>query len=339
MKYLYILSSDASDYHLEQAMLSITSLRIQMPTAFVSLLIDDITETTLSGNRGKIVNLVDELKVIDIDVQFDKKARSQWLKTSMRHHVEDDFLFINNDTIVSADLSSITNIETDLGAVLDEHLYLSEFEILRPVRLKEIKHMFKRCKFNSPFDFKIYFNSGVFFCRESKTAHDFFLEWHRLWLHCFKIGKFTGQPPLNQANFNMGNVIKELDGIWNCQIGSDGALRFLFNAKIIRCFETQAAEKPFLLANRDHLICIKKTGAVGDDTLEMLKTPKSFFSDYTHLMVLDKAMREFHHSAFFGAVKRIYFSMLGTIIKTFLVNISRFIFTPIRKKSSVRKPK
>jgi len=337
MKYLYILVSDDTDFYFEQALLSITSLRIWMPNAFVSLLVDDVTEANLKNKRGNILGLVDEFKSVMLETYFNKKARSRWLKTSMRQHVEGDFLYIDNDTIIADDLSSLHNINIDLGAILDEHIYLSKFETLRPIRMKEIKAMFKKRKFNLPFDFKIYFNGGVFFCRDCKTGYHFFSEWHRLWLHCFELGELTDQPSLNQANFNLGNIIQELNGIWNCQILNDGALKFLCNAKIIHYFETQPAQKVYLLANREYVKYIKETGIVDDNIRELLKTPKTLFSDDTHLLVLDKPLREFYHSALYNATKKIYFTKLGAGIEFIFYRIRKYIFTPLCKKLSRRK--
>jgi len=314
-----------------------TSLRIQISNAFISLLVDDITEINLKKKRENIFKLINEFKSVKLEAHFNKEARSRWLKTSMRQQIEGDFLYIDNDTIIADDLSSLGNININLGAILDEHIYLSEFETLRPIRMKEIQAVFKRRKFNMPFDFKIYFNGGVLFCKDCKAGHDFFSEWHRLWLHCFELGEFTDQPSLNQANFNLGNIIQELNGIWNCQILNDGALKFLYNAKIIHYFETQPAQKAYLLANREYTNRIKETGVVDSNIQELLKTPKELFSDYTHLLVLDKSLREFYHSALYNAAKRIYFTKLGKGIEFIFYRIRKYIFTPLRKKLSKRK--
>jgi hypothetical protein len=39
------------------------------------------------GKRKEILSHVNELKIITIDGHFNKKARSRWLKTSMRQHL------------------------------------------------------------------------------------------------------------------------------------------------------------------------------------------------------------------------------------------------------------
>ncbi|GHT86405.1 hypothetical protein FACS1894137_11940 [Spirochaetia bacterium] len=127
MKYVYVLVSDESDYYFEQALMSITSLKMQMPAGFVVLLIDDITEKTLSGKRRDILELVDELKVVEIESKFNKKARSRWLKTTMREHIQGDFLYIDCDTVIAEDLSDIAKLDIELGGVPDSHVAFDKY--------------------------------------------------------------------------------------------------------------------------------------------------------------------------------------------------------------------
>jgi lipopolysaccharide biosynthesis glycosyltransferase len=295
-------------------------------------MVDDITEANLTGKRSEIFKLITELKSVKIDSRFNKKARSRYLKTSMRQIIEGDFLYIDVDTIIAEDLSDIENIDIDIGAILNDHTYLSEYEKYRPARLREIKAAFKKRGFNSGFDFKIYFNGGIFLCRDCKAGHDFFNEWHRLWLHCFELNMLNDQPSLNQANFNLGNVIKELDGIWNCQLIHDGALKYFHDAKIIHYFATNVHEKFFLLANKEYTEEIKETGIVDQKIKDMLKNPKAHIAPNTRIMLVDRSLREFYDSAICGAAKRIYYTRLGSAIEFVFSIIKKYIFTPLRKK-------
>jgi len=331
MKYLYVLASDNTDNYLEQAMLSITSLRLHTHGAFVTLLVDNITETNLTGKRAEILKIVNEFKSIRIDDRFNKHARSRWLKTSMRKSIEGDFLYIDSDTIISDDLSIIASVDIEIGAVLEDHIYLSEYQKHRPSRLKIIKNMFKIRKFDN-FDFGVYFNGGVFFCKDCKTGHDFFNEWHRLYLHCFELNLFNDQASLNYANFNLGNPIKELNGIWNCQLMHDGAIKYIHEAKILHYFTTHVQDKFFLLANKEYTDKIKNTGIVDQETINMLKNPKSQFALNTRIMLIDSSVNDFYDSAICGAAKRMYHTKLGVIIELILSKIKRNIFTPLRKK-------
>ena len=337
MKYVYVLTSDYSDFYLEQTLLSITSLRYFMPDAFVTLIVDNITEKNLIGKRAEIHKVINEFKSITIEEHFNNKVRSRFLKTTIRQNIKGDFLYIDGDTIISEDLSSVEKFEFDIATVLDEHICLSEYRILKPLRFREIEAMFKKCNFESNFDFNVYFNSGVFFCRDCKTGHDFFNEWHRLWLHCFKCGISTDQQSLNQANFNINHVIKELDGIWNCQLMHAGAIKYFHGAKIIHYFATHIHEKFFLLANNEYFKTIKERGIVNQKILDMLKTPKTQFSLNTRIMLMDTKLYDYYDSAIFGASRRIYNTKFGIVLEFILRRIKIFIFTPIRKKLFLRK--
>jgi hypothetical protein len=337
LKYLYVLTTDDSDNYLEQTLLSMVSLRMQMPDAFISLLVDNNTEKSLTGKRRNILDFTNEFKSIVIDDGFDKKARSRWLKTSMRRHIEGDFLYIDGDTIIAEDLSSLAGIDVDIGAIPDAHVYLSDYEKYYPARLQQMKSKYAKLGFSSCFDLKIHFNGGIFFCRDCTTGHNFFNEWHKLWLYCHGVGNVTDQQSLNQSNFILGSVIKELDGIWNCQILYDGALRYLHDAKIIHYFASQPGEKAFIPANDYFFDSIRETGIIDQNIKDMLKNPKSLFVPNTRLMLIDRSLRGFYDSAICGAAKRIYYTKLGSAIEFLFFRIRKYIFTPLRRKLSKRK--
>ena len=55
-KIVYVVVSDETDIFLEQALLSIFSLRKHNPEAFVELVVDQITNDSISGKRSEIKN-------------------------------------------------------------------------------------------------------------------------------------------------------------------------------------------------------------------------------------------------------------------------------------------
>jgi len=332
MKYLYILSSNDTDFLLEQALLSINSLRVQMPDAFISLLVDDITASNLNGKRGEIINLVNEYQVITIEKKFNKKARSRYLKTTMRRYIEGDFLYIDNDTIITDSLSDIENTDCDIGAVLNLHLKISEYKKYSKLTLQDIRERDKKLGFVSTFNSNTHFNGGIIFCRDNAAAHNFFAEWHLLWLYCHEKGNTNDQQSFNQTNYSLGNIIHELEGIWNCQILKDGAIRFLHNSRIIHYFASKEIEKVFLLANADIMKKIKETGAVDDNIKDMLKQAKSLFAVNTRLLLIDESLGKFFDSAFYGAARRIFSSKFGAGIEFLFSPVRKYIFTPIRKR-------
>jgi hypothetical protein len=319
MKYLYVLVSDYTDYYYEQALMSITSLKMKMPDGFVSLLIDDTTEKTLIDQRRNILELVNELKVIPIDTQFNKIQRSRWLKTSMRQHIEGDFLYIDCDTIITDDLAEIEKWDIILGAVVDWHQHLNQ----NPPYKKWIQNMDKKLGFKSSLQLNNYFNGGLLFCKDIAITHDFFSEWHRLWLFCKSKGLVIDQPSLNQANFSFNNIITEIGGIWNCMISYDGAIIHLNNSKIIHYQSSnilsEKKEKLYLMANLAIFHEIKEKGYITQDIQKYLQNPKSSFNDYTRLIMPDK----FIDSLSFIFIKKLFNMGFFIILEFILFQTSR----------------
>jgi lipopolysaccharide biosynthesis glycosyltransferase len=314
-KYLYVLISDASDLYYEQALLSVVSLRNRMPDAFISLLTDDISAETLKNKRSYIHNLINELKAVSISQTLSKIGRSRWLKTSMRQHIEGDFLYIDCDTIIADDLSNIEKLEITLGAVLNSHC-LFEDDFYR----KEAMELNKKLDFSNPETNK-FFNGGMLFCRDTQQTHEFFSEWHRLWRYSISKKVTLDQPSLNQANRNFGHVITELDGMWNCQIAY-GGVSYLTNAKIIHYFGIGKEQKPYILGNRDILQSIQKNGIVSDDILDKLQNAKTLFHNTARLLS-DRNILAVIDSTLFRFLVKISGKKLFGFINALFVIISR----------------
>jgi hypothetical protein len=332
MKYLYVLTSNDSDYFFEQAILSITSLRLQMPNAFVSLLIDDITETGLNGSRNEICKAVNELVSVKIDERFNKKARSRWLKTSMRRHISGDFIYIDIDTIIAEDLSALDSTDMNLGAVLNEHTCLADLKKNNPVYYKEMQALDKKLGFSSTSNSNTYFNSGFMLCRDCPIVYDFFTEWHRLWFLCFEKGVVTDQQSFNQTNYTLGNVITELEGVWNNQILADGGIRYLHTAKIIHYFAAMKGENPYLLASHSILEHIKETGTVEQKIKLLLLNPKNHFLQNSRLRAMDKKSIKFNKSVICAIAKFFANTKIGSSIDFLFIQIYKNIIKPLRKK-------
>ena len=120
-KIVYVLASSQEDYFLEQCLISLKFLRKYNPEAYVVLVCDDTTESSLNGNRQDIKLLINELKSIQFERPVNKVERPRLMKVNLRKYVEGDFLYIDCDTIIVNDLSEIDNFTFSIGAVLDGH--------------------------------------------------------------------------------------------------------------------------------------------------------------------------------------------------------------------------
>jgi lipopolysaccharide biosynthesis glycosyltransferase len=286
MKYLYVLTSDATDYYLEQALMSIASLREHTPNGFVSLLVDDITEKTFVESRRNIFGMVDELKTVTLPDEIGKMQRSRWLKTTMRDHIDGDFLYIDCDTIISGDLSAIDDLKIELGAVPDAHTEFNSGYSGKPYVLSIVKRI-GFAFFPEP---TYHFNGGLIFSRDTPLSCGFFKEWHKLWQISRSKGIPTDMPSLNQANINYNQCIQVMDGIWNCQI-TNGGLPYLINAKIIHYFSSTKQENPYLLANDTVFETVRKN-SLTKNLKDKLKNPKTLFAPHT-MLIADKQTLKF----------------------------------------------
>jgi hypothetical protein len=291
MKYIYVLTSDEKDYFLEQSLLSITSLRNKVKNPDVTVLVDDLTELNLIGKRSEIYKVA-EIKSIKVSDEFNKEQRSRWLKTSIRKIVTGDFLYIDCDTVIVDDLSDIAYLNVNLGSILDQHTLIEN----HPLK-KRFKVLDKELRFNSSLITNKHFNGGVLFCKDTPISHEFFNEWHKLWLFSVSKGIIVDQPSLNQANINLNNTITELDGIWNCQIEFNG-LQYLNKSKIIHYFSSNRNEKPYLLANSGVFKKIKEAGYVPDEIKAYLEDTRSLFCPQLRL-ISDKRMLAIIDSSLF----------------------------------------
>lgn len=233
MKYLYVCTSSTNDFFLEQTFVSIVTLKTNTPHAFVSLLIDENTKKSFVGGREEIEQLVDELIVVDLDGTLSGAIRSRLLKTSMRNHVDGDFLFIDSDTIVFDNLADIFTLPHDFAGVLDCHALLScNPQIQLQMHKKQMRRLYADENFLNS---ETYVNSGVLFVRDTLENRSFFKQWNALYIECLKkYNILQDQPTLALCNFKHGFPIKILEGVWNCQLNY-GAHLFR-SAKILHFF-------------------------------------------------------------------------------------------------------
>lgn len=273
MTAVYILISNGDDLFYEQLLVSLYSLRMHNPDLNVVVLVDEKTERTLHGKRSKVRELANEIKVVAVPEEYNPKARSRYIKTTCRNYLRGNLLFIDTDTIISEELTEIDSLEAEIACVLDFHAPLSQL-VDGKATADKIKTIFKRDVSNE----HLYFNSGVIFMRDTIAVTNLFKKWNELWAYsAFEKGHCYDQPALMIANIESGHIIKELDGVYNCQILT--SIRYLHKAKIIHFFNNvwQGKEQlsPFL--GRDLYGEIKQTGEISPETKELIANCKSSF--------------------------------------------------------------
>ena len=134
------------------------------------------------------------------------------------------------------------------------------------------------------------------FVKDSTIAHNLYRHWHEDWLLRLSIDKVTDQPALGFANQQMGYVIKEINGIWNCQFIVNG-LPYFSNAKVLHYYNTDSNKRnnnAFVFKNNDIYENIKNKGELSSEIIDYISKPfnafykegrmRVVFADYTEFM-------------------------------------------------------
>lgn len=298
-KIVYVLVSSESDFYLEQTMISIRSLKINNPEASVTLVVDQKTANNLTNGREKILEDVNDYIKADVPERFTKVQSSRFIKTSLRHIVQGDYLFIDSDTVICDCLSEVDSFNEDLMMVLDLHLTLECHQ-----HLADIKKWAEEIEWESP---RYFYNSGVIFCRDTKYTRDFYTLWHNEWLKNCDKGFPRDQPTMCKINDQLGGFIKELEPSWNCQIVENG-LNFVNNAKIIHYFSSnnsKASPCPYKLGDKYYYNQLRENNYdVTSEILDLLKNPKSAFQE--KLLLLANGDTDFIQSPLIINLKKMY---------------------------------
>ena len=302
-KFVYAVVSDVSDIYLEQTYVSILSLRKHNKDAFVVLVIDDSTDYTLKQNRSQIVDVINEKIVVTPPTHYSKVQRSRYLKTSLRKYISGDYLFIDSDTVITDDLSDIESYSGDVLAVLDKHILFNEHP-----GYYEVVNQCNKIGWEIEKSDQHYYNSGVMLVRDSHISHLLYERWNEEWKKQLIFNMHSDQPALGKANEEMGYIIKELDGIWNCQI-SDNGLKYLHEAKIIHYFSStiKSSNSEYLYYFMDKKVFaeLKTKGFINNELQNNINFPQSAFCNRT--IVLSGNERQFYLSALVRNLKILYF--------------------------------
>ena len=283
MTYVYVLTSTQADLYYEQCLMSLYSLRLHMPNAKVVILTDNKTNATFIEKRAELKKIATEIISVDFDDSVGNVERSRLIKTSIPHFIDDDFLYIDCDTIICAPLDEIEKSETSFGAVLDGHVPLNEHKHKDYFLKRE-----KRLGFEGTKKTGFHVNSGVLFFRYCEESRNLFEKWHELWDWGFKTKKdHHDQAALNEAIYRLKMKNFLLPGKWNCQL-NNGGLMFLKDAKIIHYFSSEFGGKNYLpyykLADKTLQQKIKEIGFIPDDVKQMLQDAKFQF---TNVQIVD----------------------------------------------------
>lgn len=267
-KIVYVLVSTPQDIYLEQAFISITSLRFHMGNdVTVNVIMDDSTFSGLDEKRKKMLDGADKIITVNVPSSYSPQNRSRILKTSCRKYVDGNFLFVDCDTIITKRLDGIDEINEDIAACYDSHSMFID----NPYRQMCIDHC-KKLGVNIESE-KTYFNSGVLYVKDSEKTRQFFELWHDNWMKGRLKGINMDQPSFAKTNIELGHIVTRLQDVWNCEYIH--GIRFLKDAKIVHylCTNNTKQKESFLLRNRSVLEEVKKNGTLSSEIEDCFTDP------------------------------------------------------------------
>lgn len=274
-KVAYALSSDEGDMFLEQLLLSIHSLRKSNPSACIELLVDANTMAKLKEHRASVLKRINNVIVVDTPFGLNKAQVSRWLKTNLRQYVNGDYIFLDNDTIVTDDLSDIDSTKENICGVYDGHLivHINDGRFLTECSHRDGWRYFDGLE---------YFNSGVFYVKDNETTRAFYDRWHENWkLGLEKHKYYKDQSSLALTNEQFSYLIKPLGGEWNCQVLSNG-LPFLHKAKIIHYFANSLSKgfsPTYDFLDKNLFLRLKETMEITPEIDLLIENAKGAFAE------------------------------------------------------------
>lgn len=280
---VYSLTSDNTDLYLEQLMISVYSLRLYNPDAFVLLVCDEATQSSLGGHRDMIKPFFNSVIVVEVPKEFNKMRRSRYIKTNLRNFIQGDYLFIDTDTIICGSLVDIDSFAGEIGccAEFNESFVITEW-LKKDIELSDLSLI----GWDNILG-KNYANSGVMYVKDNEQTRAFYRKWNENWLNGSNKGLHKDQPALGLTNEQFGNIIMELSGVWNCQVLQRNRDKYLNQAKIIHYFGSiDSLLNVYGLENV--LLKIKIHGDIPEDFKEKLSNPQECIFNRKEIVAGDK---------------------------------------------------
>lgn len=271
-KIVYTLISTEKDIYLEQALVSIYSCRLHNPNAEIILITDTKTNNTLTGKRVIINKYINHKIVIACPDNYTNKEKSRYLKTTIRKYINGTFLFLDCDTVICSTLAAVDNINAEIAMVPDTHVKYKEYPFYNYMN-NIIMKLYQTDVSQDDY----YFNSGAMFVKDTPLTHQLFKLWNKRWEESRQKGIQTDQQALFKVNHDLGNVIQQLPGIYNCQVGL--SIQYFYKAKVLHYFNAQMLSKtdmsPFFM--KEFYEQVKKDGDIMPKTRDLIENCKSQF--------------------------------------------------------------
>lgn len=194
----------------------------------MTLVCDSISLSALREVRDPLLSEIDDLRVLEVQ-PASAQRRSRLVKTQLRTLLDGPFVYLDNDTFVYSDITSLFFTPAHIAAApnnsaddLPAQLWPPDTEALSCLGWAH--------------DGRAYLNSGVFFLADSVEARRFGSLWHAKYLLSSAAGHDRDQPAFNSAIAECGVSIEILSHEYNAQFRIRPGVRS--NAKILHFFSS-----------------------------------------------------------------------------------------------------
>lgn len=188
----YVLCTDRTDY-LHHLAASTALTRTTLPACEMVCVMDRRTRRLARASGIRLQDWVDHIILVKTPHR-DPLLRSRYLKTTLRSHLEGDYLYLDIDAIV-VDPGLAEKLECSCIAASQNRDHVDRTGEFPPHIGNSI---YRPMGWEHPF--LPYVNSGVMYCRDTPECHALYRRWHELWNEQVKRTKrHLDQPALNRA--------------------------------------------------------------------------------------------------------------------------------------------
>ena len=217
-RYVYVLVSSEVDRYAAMCYLSAASVRYADSSARFTLLTNTETDRWLAKGNHKLSQVIDQVQVVPIEAG--NVVASRVLKTTMLQRVQEDFIFLDTDTVMLKPISHRLN-ETAALAMAEDRFPRHP----KPEFPDWVIPLYKQLGWECPT--RQYFNSGVMVVRNNADSQRLFENWHERWKTYHKqTGKTHDQPALNSVIHSLNIPVETLPLKFNAMVRVDELYRW-----------------------------------------------------------------------------------------------------------------
>lgn len=291
---VYVLIGSERTLFLEELWVSLYSLRHYHPEEKVTVLVDEPTEIRIK-ERKQLYDMISELRVVDVPIEYNDRLRSRYIKTNLRNLIDGDYFYIDTDTVITERLDEIDNIDVkNIGMVPELHGTFKEHMTYNLI-CNDVKRIFDA----DVSDSRYWYNTGCMLVRDNEMTHEFFKRWNENWKYSsFEKNVTSDMRAMIYTDKSLGYICESIPDLYNCQIAM--SIKYFHEAKIIHFWHMRADFTPMQeyspFTSREIYRRIRTEKEISKETAKIILNAKSSFDRMS--MIVGESDRKFLFSGF-----------------------------------------